>query len=34
MRKSLTELIAIAESLGRTDEAQGYRQALERTGTQ
>ncbi len=34
IQKSLTALISIAESLGRTDEAKGYRQALERTGSQ
>ena len=34
MKKSLTELISIAEGLGRTEEAQGYRQALQRAGAQ
>jgi len=34
MRKSLTELIRLADRLGRSDEAQGYRQALDRLGAQ
>jgi len=34
IRKCLTNLVSAAESLGRTEDAQTYRQALERTGTQ
>ncbi|MGA2765632.1 MAG: tetratricopeptide repeat protein [Spirochaetia bacterium] len=33
MRKCLTELIPMAESLGKQAEAQGYQQALDRTGS-
>jgi len=34
IQKSLTALISIAEGLGRSEEAQSYRRALDRTGAQ
>jgi len=34
MKKTLTQLIAIAQSLGRTEDAQGYQQALAKVGGQ